>query len=125
MDTRLPKQPEAKLVDGVAILGIPPCIFPNQREAQTYANSLAEQIINLARSKPLGWVIDLRGNFGGNMWPMLAGLYPLMVPGTVGAFIDREGHRQDWPLSWGSASVGDHVRCNIRSELVWHSKAVG
>ena len=119
---RAPKRPEGKLDNGVAVLSVPACILPSQIDAQTYANDLAGEIGNLALSQPLGWVIDLRGNFGGNMWPMLAGLYPLTGSGLVGAFIDREGRRQAWMLSWGSAFLGDQVRCAIKAELTWHQQ---
>lgn len=119
---RAPKRPEGKLDNGVAVLSVPACILPSQVDAQTYANDLARQIGNLARSEPLGWVIDLRSNFGGNMWPMLAGLYPLTGPGVVGAFIDREGRRQAWMLSWGSAFLGDQIRCSIKAELALHQQ---
>lgn len=40
----------------------------------------------LAASLPrarCGWVVDLRGNGGGNMYPMLAGLRPFLGDGTV------------------------------------------
>jgi carboxyl-terminal processing protease len=37
-----------------------------------------------------GWVLDLRGNPGG-FWPsMLAGLSPLITPGLVGGFVERD-----------------------------------
>ncbi|WP_374191873.1 hypothetical protein [Spirosoma foliorum] len=28
-----------------------------------------------------GWLVDLRGNTGGNMWSMLAGIGPIWVKG--------------------------------------------
>ncbi|WP_425283791.1 S41 family peptidase [Devosia soli] len=102
---------------------VPACILSSQSEAEAFANTIAEHIQNLARSKPTGWIIDLRQNFGGNMWPMLAGLYPLLGPGMVGAFIDREGRRQNWILSWGAASVGDQVRCAIKAEATAHQQS--
>jgi carboxyl-terminal processing protease len=37
-----------------------------------------------------GWILDLRGNPGG-FWPvMLAGLSPLITPGRVGGFVERD-----------------------------------
>ena len=35
-----------------------------------------------------GWIVDLRGNTGGNMWPMLASVGPILGEGVVGHFID-------------------------------------
>lgn len=39
----------------------------------------------------VGWIVDLRQNGGGNMWPMLAGIGPVLGDGTAGAFIFPEG----------------------------------
>lgn len=38
-----------------------------------------------------GWVVDLRGNTGGNMWPMIAGLSPLIPDGRILAFRSVDG----------------------------------
>lgn len=37
-------------------------------------------ILNLDRENVCGWIIDVRGNTGGNVWPMMDGLLPLLVP---------------------------------------------
>lgn len=38
-----------------------------------------------------GWIIDLRDNTGGNMWPMLAAIGPIAGPGVLGGFVAPEG----------------------------------
>lgn len=38
-----------------------------------------------------GWIVDLRANGGGNMWPMLAGLQPFLGDGPLGYFRSRSG----------------------------------
>lgn len=38
-----------------------------------------------------GWIVDLRGNSGGNMWPMLAGVGPVLGMGTAGYFVGPAG----------------------------------
>lgn len=53
-----------------------------------------------------GWIVDLRGNTGGNMWPMLLGVAPLlrMTAGddeTVGTFVTADG-----PSTWHSTPSG-------------------
>ncbi len=43
----------------------------------------------LGRQRALGscgWVVDVRGNTGGNMWPMLAAVRPLLGEGVLGTF---------------------------------------
>lgn len=54
-----------------------------------------------------GWIVDLRGNGGGNMWPMLLGIGPLLGDAKgadpVGMFI----------------SGGQHLRWAYRDGAVW------
>jgi carboxyl-terminal processing protease len=53
-----------------------------------------------------GWVIDLRRHTGGNMWPVIAGLGPILGPGPVGAFVDADGVvTRRWSGSASRASV--------------------
>ena len=53
-----------------------------------------------------GWIVDLRGNTGGNMWPMIAGVGPILGTGTAGYFIDPDGATMTWGYN-GSASQLD------------------
>lgn len=59
-----------------------------------------------------GWIVDLRGNNGGNMWPMIAGVGPVLGEGRVGAFLDRDAIMQSyWSYENGvSTNVGPIVR---------------
>lgn len=43
-----------------------------------------------------GWVIDLRDNGGGNMWPMLNAVSPLLGPSPFGAFVTANGTVSRW-----------------------------
>ncbi len=66
---------------------VAPRVFMNEDE-QTYARALFEATAN-APENVCGFVLDLRGNIGGDMWPMLSGLSPLLGDGEVGAFTSR------------------------------------
>ncbi|MFD2965476.1 MULTISPECIES: alpha-ketoglutarate-dependent dioxygenase AlkB family protein [Olivibacter] len=44
---------------------------------QVYANTLYDKITELDRHSPKHWVIDLRNNRGGVVWPMTTGLSKL------------------------------------------------
>lgn len=47
----------------------------------------------LDKSHPAGWIVDLRGNVGDNMWPMLAGIGPLLGEGDhLGEFFTLDSH---------------------------------
>src|SRR5258708_4162161 len=49
---------------------------------RTYATRTHEALAGTIASASCGWVVDLRPDTGGNMWPMLAGLKPFL--GTSG-----------------------------------------
>jgi C-terminal processing protease CtpA/Prc len=49
-------------------------------------DSLHARLRALDDAGACGWVVDLRGNAGGNMWPMLAGVGPLLGAEVVGSF---------------------------------------
>jgi carboxyl-terminal processing protease len=83
----------------------------------TAAASFTTAIQNTIRAADhdslLGWIVDVRGNTGGNMWPMIAGIGPVLGEGLAGYFIDPTGAeilweyrdgaaRLNWPR-WGSA----------------------
>ncbi|HKG06448.1 MAG TPA: S41 family peptidase [Pedobacter sp.] len=46
-----------------------------------------------------GWVVDLRQNTGGNMYPMIAGLGPLTGEGNLGYFISMS-HKKEAMYLW-------------------------
>ncbi|CAG5006683.1 hypothetical protein DYBT9275_03875 [Dyadobacter sp. CECT 9275] len=48
-----------------------------------FANKLIEQIAALDGNGTDSWIIDLRDNWGGNRWPMLAGLAPIIGESLV------------------------------------------
>ncbi|WP_244207364.1 S41 family peptidase [Streptomyces swartbergensis] len=57
------------------------------------------------RPTACGWVIDLRRNRGGNMWPMLAVAGPILGDGDVGGFVDAKGKKSVWSIEKGSPFV--------------------
>jgi len=80
------------------------CSPENNRQFVAFETKLQGIVANLDRSHPLGWIVDLRGNVGGNMWPMLAGVGPLLGEGgDLGEFFDTDGHAV-WRYRNGVAS---------------------
>jgi carboxyl-terminal processing protease len=51
------------------------------------------------------WVIDLRGNTGGNMWPMLAGVGPILGEGNPGFFVYPDSVVTTWFYEMGGAGI--------------------
>ncbi len=59
-------------------------------EATLYAQQLHDSIRVADRDGIVGWIVDLRGNSGGNMYPMIAGIGPILGEGVVGYFLDAD-----------------------------------
>ena len=55
---------------------------------QKYAETLSAGVSRLIAEEPCGWIVDLRGNGGGNMWPMLAGIGAVLGEASPGAFVE-------------------------------------
>lgn len=85
-------------VEGIRIGRLVVPMFEGQDDAATksYATALQSAVVRLAEQNPAGWIIDLRGNLGGNMWPMLAGIGALEGYGRVGAITYADGHKEVW-----------------------------
>ena len=61
-----------------------------------FAQGIQDAIRAGDRGNLAGWIVDLRNNGGGNMWPMVAGLGPILGDGTAGAFVDPDGGTTRW-----------------------------
>lgn len=107
-------------VDGaaIAVFNVPPMLGGGD-PANTYAQGLYD-IQAAAAPWACGFVVDLRGNGGGNVWPMLAGLEPLLGEGRSGGGRDRLGFY--WgELHNGQAQIVDHGKAprTIAHTLTW------
>ena len=72
---------------------------------QNYADSLQLLIKSIDNHSLKGWILDLRENSGGNCWPMLTGLGPLLGNGNCGYFIDNDQNRSSWFYRSGAAGI--------------------
>ena len=54
-----------------------------------------------------GWIVDLRSNGGGNLYPMLAALAPLLGPGPLLGYRDRHGRTDSWVIDDDGTVVAD------------------
>lgn len=80
----------------------------NSEEAALYAEEVQEQIQVQDREDLSGWIIDLRNNGGGNMYPMLAGIAPILGEGTTGYFINGDGDQTSWGIYNGAVTYNDN-----------------
>lgn len=67
--------------------------FRNQH-LDSISRSIKQAIAKIHNQKIKGWIIDLRVNTGGNMYPMIAGLTDFLGEGKVGGFMTSD-HQPD------------------------------
>lgn len=72
------------LGNGIGYVKIPKTWSFDFSEDLTFTDTIISQIQKLDQFEIENWIIDLRGNQGGNGWPMLAGLIPIIGDGLVG-----------------------------------------
>ncbi len=66
---------------------LPRCSAKENDGLLLYTADVRRILTDLSTQNPLGWIVDLRGNTGGNMWPMLTGIGPILGDGVVGSFV--------------------------------------
>jgi len=89
-----------------AVVVVPKFPGVDQNEGARYSEKLQQIIAELDSPQPSGWVVDLRGNVGGNMWPMLAGIGPLLGESAhLGGFLDISGAAANWSYHDGIAGL--------------------
>jgi carboxyl-terminal processing protease len=75
-------------------------------QANAYGRQIQDAIAAADRADLIGWIVDLRSNGGGNMWPMIAGLGPILGEGPLGYFIGPTGTESIWEYRGGSSYSG-------------------
>jgi C-terminal processing protease CtpA/Prc len=92
-----------KLLDnGIAYLSVPGFFSVDGKVIDSFANAIHNAIKQLdSQHKIKGWVIDLRKNTGGNMWPMVLGLSPLIGTDVVPGYFKAAGstNASSWKIT--------------------------
>ncbi|MEO8030819.1 MAG: S41 family peptidase [Gemmatimonadota bacterium] len=101
----------ARLLSGrIGFVQIDAIAAGDQAQRVRFATSLQASIKKVARQHVCGWIVDLRSNSGGDMWPMLAGIGPILGDGIAGMFVDDSGRRTTWGYSHGASWLGKTVQ---------------
>lgn len=79
------------LAGAIGYVAVPGFSGGDDAGRDAFARGIVERIAALAPSASAGWIVDLRGNSGGTMWPMLAGLRPLLGAGAIGGNVSAPG----------------------------------
>lgn len=78
-----------------------------------YATQLHRALARVDTAPICAWIVDLRENTGGNMWPMLAGIGPVLGDGDAGR-MRSGGAPVPWSYSAGEAKFGPWVLVGVR-----------
>ncbi|MFS8101388.1 S41 family peptidase [Lentzea alba] len=101
-----PTAPSGRMIGTTAYLRLPETSSDN---GEAYVESGRRLLGDLVAARPRGWVVDLRGNGGGDMHPMLTVVAPLLGEGRAGAFVSPNGTTRDWGVRDGHVFNGDEV----------------
>lgn len=103
------------LSDSIGYLTVPWVSTTDSLICMRIADSLQDLIATLDGKGVTRWIIDLRKNSGGNCWPMLAGIGPLLGEGICGYFVNGDEHI---PITYrnGAACQGKHVLCRVSND---------
>jgi C-terminal processing protease CtpA/Prc len=87
--------------EGIGCIFMPGFSGLNDAQLLLYVSRLCAQLDSVARTGVRGWVLDLRKNTGGNMWPMLASLRWFLPSDSLGAFVGLKGGKVWWDRGFG------------------------
>lgn len=111
---RPPMPPQGRLLaPGVGYLHVPGFAGGEHRAQQAFASELQRIIAALGTDGACAFVVDLRDNSGGNLWPMIVGLGPLLGEGDVGAAVYPDSTRRTFWYRDGKAGLEDFVQLRV------------
>jgi carboxyl-terminal processing protease len=96
-----PRAARGEMMGDIAYVFMPTVPGGTPQANTAFADGLQKILADLDVHNPIGWVLDLRENAGGSMWPMMAGIGPLLGEGENGRFLTH-GQTNTW---WYRAGV--------------------
>ena len=110
--------PTGRLLDREIGLLTVPGFAGSEESARAYAETLHHLICGLRGEGAEGWIVDLRGNVGGDMWAMLCGVGPILGEGAAGAFVGPDDLAETWSYQAGSVLLDDVVQLSVCDSAV-------
>jgi hypothetical protein len=84
------------LEGGVGYISVPGYNGGDPASMREHATGTHSLLVTTAPASTCGWILDLRQNTGGNMWPMLAALKPFVGEAPLGSFSGPNGNGAPW-----------------------------
>ncbi|HXC07024.1 MAG TPA: S41 family peptidase [Bacteroidia bacterium] len=113
--------PEGKKIrEHIGYIKVPGFRTLQDSTMNAFAAQLQDLIRNLDTTNEIkGWVVDLRENTGGNMYPMIAGLGPLLGNGKLGSFVyPKRKHSSAWTYVDGKCGSHTHTLVHVKDYYV-------
>ena len=82
--------------DGIGYVMMPRYVGVSEHAAKMFVSDMVARTNRIATQAQCGWIVDLRNDRGGNMYPMLGALSPLLGQELWGSFRDGTGHLTPW-----------------------------
>lgn len=82
--------------DHIGYISLPGFNSTEVHHIASYVENASAGIARIAGSANTGWILDLRNDEGGNVWPMLAALRPFLGTAPLGYFKGRAGLSTSW-----------------------------
>ncbi|MBK9338085.1 MAG: S41 family peptidase [Lewinellaceae bacterium] len=80
------------------------------------AEPILAAVCSLQTAGAKHWILDLRYNGGGNMYPMLAGLSAILGEGEVGGSMDADGNRFSiWEIKDGDVYYNTFLNADVEN----------
>lgn len=94
----------------------------NNDQKQIYVDDLLKFIRQRDKGNLKGWIVDLRGNFGGDMLPMLLGTGPILGDGILGYTAYPDGQMHSWNYNEGKFYYDDIEDSDIKAKEYYRLK---
>ncbi|TVZ56893.1 peptidase S41-like protein [Lutibacter sp. Hel_I_33_5] len=108
----IPRVYSDTISDKIGYIKIPQ-FLGNDRQVNQFANDIQDEIKWLDSYDLNNYIIDLRGNTGGNMFPMYLGLAPILGTDVSGFFKMTNDKLLPWSYKSNSVFVGDEKMLEI------------
>jgi hypothetical protein len=95
----------------------------DQEKGNAYARELHAQLQQIDSPLLCRWIVDLRRNTGGNWWPMMAGIGPVLGDGLAGKFVSADG-TNEWGYDLVGAWAGDRANARFTAKTTGLSTAL-
>ncbi len=100
---------------GIGYIRVPTFQVFDPIQINSFAQSIADSISKLSTKSKIGFIIDLRLNGGGNIYPMLSGLSQFLGDQTIGFETDiNDSIVRAWEIKNGNFVIGGYQTTDIK-----------